>query len=82
MVILWGWVFLVSKVHLCGKIWRQVCTPKARSYLTESAYKVVLQKSVPAQIRPLILYVSNDIGQVDGFVRELTFVNQLDKHLL
>ena len=27
-----------------------------QSYLTESAYKVVLQKSIPAQIRQLILY--------------------------
>jgi len=26
------------------------------SYLTESIYKVVLQKSIPAQIRQLILY--------------------------
>jgi len=29
-------------------------------YLTESVYKVVLQKSSPAQVRQLILYISND----------------------
>ena len=28
-------------------------------YHTESVYKVVLQKSIPAQIRQLILYISN-----------------------
>ena len=32
------------------------------SYLTESIYKVVLQKSIPAQIRQLILYISNNQG--------------------
>ena len=29
-------------------------------YLTESVYKVVLQKSIPAQIRQRILYISID----------------------
>ena len=36
------------------------------SYLTASVYNVVLQKSIPAQIRQLILDVSNDKGWVDG----------------
>jgi hypothetical protein len=45
---------------------------QVRSCLAESAYKVVLQKSIPAQIRQLILQISNDRGLVDGFVRELT----------
>jgi len=31
-------------------------------YLSESVYKVVLQKSIPAQIRQLILYISNNKG--------------------
>ena len=31
-------------------------------HLTESAYKVVLQESIPAQIRQLILCISNDKG--------------------
>ena len=35
-------------------------------------FKVVLQKSIPAQIRQLILYISNSKGQVDEFVGELT----------
>jgi len=30
--------------------------PKVDYYLTQSVYKVVLQKSIPAQIRQLILY--------------------------
>ena len=29
-------------------------------YLTERVYKVVLQKSIPAQICQLILYISNN----------------------
>jgi len=33
-----------------------------QSYLTESVYKVVLQKSIPAQIRQLILCICNDEG--------------------
>ena len=33
-----------------------------RLYLTESVYKVVFQKSIPAQIRQLIVYVSNNKG--------------------
>ena len=37
-------------------------------YLTESVYKFVLQMSILAQIRQLVLYISNDKGYVDGFV--------------
>ena len=44
-----------------------------RSYLTQSVYKVVLQKSIPTEIRQLDLYISNDNEHIDGFVRELTF---------
>ena len=33
-----------------------------RFYLTKSVYKVVLQKLIPAQIRQLILYISNNKG--------------------
>ena len=72
----------MSEVPLCGKIWPQVCTPKARSHLTESVYEVVLQKSFHAQIRQLMLHISNDKGYVDEFVRKLTFVKQLYKHFL
>jgi len=43
-----------------------------RSYLTESVCKVVLQKSISAQICQHIVYISNNEGQVDGFVGELT----------
>jgi len=51
-------------------------------YLTESVYKVVLQNSVPAQICQRILYISNNKGQVDGFVRELTCAKRLYKHFM
>ena len=43
-------------------------------YLTESVYKVVLQKSIPAQICQLVPYTINDEGYVDGFVRKLLFL--------
>ena len=41
---------------------------------------VVLQKSIPVQIRQLILYISNITGCVDEFVRKLTFATQFKKH--
>ena len=40
--------------------------------------EVVLQKSIPAQIRQLILYICNREGNVDGFVG--VFANRLEKH--
>ena len=52
------------------------------SYLIESIHKVVLQKSIPAQIRRLSLYIGNNEEEVDGFVRELTFAVRLDTHFL
>ena len=55
---------------------------QASSYLTERVYQVVLQQSVPAQIRQLVLYISNAQGQVDEFVRELTLANRLYKYFL
>ena len=39
----------------------------------KSVDEVVLQRSIPAQIRQIIFYISNDKGSVDGFVQELTF---------
>ena len=53
-----------------------------RIYLTESVYKVVLQKSIPPPIRQLILHISNNEGQIDRFVRELTFAKRHYKHFL
>ena len=41
-------------------------------HLTESDYKVVLRKSIPAQSRHLIIHISRDKGQLVGFVGELT----------
>jgi hypothetical protein len=37
------------------------------------------QKSIPNQIRQLILYISNSKGQVDGFAQELTFEKRLQR---
>ena len=52
------------------------------SYLTGSVYNVVLQKSNPAQIRQLILYIDDNRVQVDEVVRELTFAERLHEHFL
>jgi hypothetical protein len=41
-----------------------------------------LQKSIPAQIRQLILDISNDEECADGFVRKLTFAKRFYKHCL
>ena len=41
-----------------------------RIYLTESAYKVVLQKLIPVQIRQLIIYISNDKGGAQAEEKE------------
>ncbi len=46
---------------------------RRRSHLSESVNKNVFHKSISAQIRSLILNISNDEGYVDGFVGELTF---------
>jgi len=39
--------------------WRDV---NRESYLTESVYQVVLPKSIPAQIRQLIVHISKNKG--------------------
>ena len=41
-----------------------------RVYLTDSVHKVVLEKSIPAQIRQLILYHYSYEEQVDECVRD------------
>ena len=53
-----------------------------RLCLTESVYKVVLRKSISAQIRQLILFISDNKGSVDGFERELTFTKRFHKYCL
>ena len=47
-----------------------------------SVYEVVSQKSIPAQISQLILYIRYIQGQVDGFVRESTYAKRLYGHFL
>ena len=51
-------------------------------YFTECLHKVVLQKSIPAQIRQLILYISKNQGQVDEYVREFVVAKRLHQHIL
>jgi hypothetical protein len=55
---------------------------ETRLYLTESAYKVALQKSIPAHIRQLILYYHQNEEKVNGFVRGLAFAKRLYIHFL
>ena len=50
--------------------------------LTESVYTVILQKSIPAEIRQRILYISNNKGCVDEFVGESTFAKRRQTHFL
>jgi len=53
-----------------------------QSYLTQKYYQVVLQKSIPVQIRQPFLYISNNKGQIGGFVGELTLAKRFHKHSL
>ena len=52
------------------------------AYLTESVFKVIFRESIPTQIRQLIIHISNNKGQVDEFVRKLTYARRLYKHFL
>ena len=57
---------LSIKISLSLQVWLGVATPG--------------EEAKPS--RQLILYISNDKGQVDGFVRELTFERRLYRHFL
>ena len=46
-------------------------------YLTYWVHNVVLQKSIPAQIRQLTFYMSYNHGMLHGFVRELNLTKRL-----
>ena len=55
-------------------IWLNDCdVAQPLSDKRQNVHEVVSQKSIPAQIRQLILYISYIEGQVDEFVRELAF---------
>ena len=62
-----------ARVHGVG-------TPR-RVYLTQSVFKVVLQKSTPPQLRQGTLYYQYK-GYVDGFVAELASARRLYKHFV
>jgi hypothetical protein len=51
-------------------------------YLTKHFLKVVLQKSIPAQVSEHILCISKSEGLRDGFVGELTSAKRLRKHFV
>ena len=51
-------------------------------YLTQSGDKVVWQKSVPTQIRQLILCISTSKAQVDVFKGELTHAKRTYKNFV
>ena len=53
-----------------------------KQFITESVYKVVLKKSIPAQIRQLIRYHYEYEEYVDRCVRELTCARRLYKHVV
>ena len=45
-------------------------------------FQVVLQKSIPPQIRELVRDIIHSKGLVDGFVGKLTYAKRLEKHLV
>ena len=53
-----------------------------RIYLAQRLDTVVLQKSIQAKNRQLILYISDDRGSVDVFGREFTSAERLHRHYL
>ena len=57
-------------------------TPETEVYPREGVYKVALQKSIPPQIRQLIVFYYKDKEFVDRFVRELTCAKWLVKFFL
>ena len=61
-----------------SQLFRSKTDPNTGTLLTESDFnRFVLHKSIPAQIRQLVLYISDNGGHVDSSVRELTFVKGL-----
>ena len=52
------------------------------TYLTESGYRVVFQKSIPAQIRQLILSHYLYKEYVAGFVRKMTLAKRRYENFL
>ena len=50
--------------------------------ISQNVFMFCFAKSIPAQIRQLILYIIYNKRRVDGFVRELTFAKRLYKHFL
>ena len=50
--------------------------------LSHSVFAFVLQKSIPTQIRQLVLYISSNAGSVDGFVGGVTYAKRLQKHFV
>ena len=56
--------------------------PTLHFYFTQSVFEVVLQKSIPTQIRQLILHISYSKVEVVGFVGELTSAKRLEKHFV
>ena len=53
-----------------------------RTFPAQIVFEVALQKSIPTQIRQLILDMSNGDGKVDGFVWELTPAKRFQKHFV
>ena len=53
-----------------------------QAHLTQSFVEDVLQKSIPTQIRQLVLLISNSKVQGDGLVEELTSAERPEQHLV
>jgi hypothetical protein len=62
------------KIHLCAAATARAPHHAVSFNLSQSIFRVVFQRSNPAQ---LILYISYSEGYVDGFVGELTSAKRL-----
>ena len=65
--------FVVRTLRAAAPALRSAIATFQSSSLPQSFFHFIWQKSIPTQIRQLILYTSNNKGYVDGFVEELTF---------
>jgi len=63
---------------LANRIWKsRRKLVQSKLYLTEGVFQIVLERSVPTQIRQLIIHISNSKGSVDEFLGVLTSAKRL-----
>ena len=73
MEVRFRWQVLVASQEARRAVEASGLSHPVPAYLTQSVFKVVLQKSIPTRIRQLVIYISSCKGKVDDFVEELTY---------